>query len=146
MVAIAFAGYQFGASLQSQQNDQQVSDSQIELPEVVSDQSLRKMEARLQAIQSRLDAVKQKSEVLDNSIADVKTQDISGIEAAQARIEALPDTAEQKNVPLPEDSPSAKVLNQPKTASGIPVKVLENYQQETGVSPDEVEALMQRTE
>ena len=50
------------------------------------------------------------------------------------------------DVPFPPDSPAGKLQNQPRTASGIPVSVLQKYEQETGVSPEEIEELMRRTE
>ncbi len=50
------------------------------------------------------------------------------------------------DVPIPADSPDGRVLNQPRTASGISQQALENYQQETGVSPQEIEDLLRRTE
>lgn len=52
----------------------------------------------------------------------------------------------KSDVPIPADSPDGQLLNQPRTASGISRKVLQNYEQETGVSPQEIEELMRRTE
>ena len=52
---------------------------------------------------------------------------------------------DQKEVFLPPESSSAKVLAQPKSKSGISQSVLDGYQKETGVNPAEIEALMRRT-
>ena len=49
------------------------------------------------------------------------------------------------DVPIPADSPDGKILNQTRTASGMSQQVLENYERETGVSPEEIEELMRRT-
>jgi len=101
---------------------------------------------RISDIQNRIATVKL------NLDLDEKEQALQSVEIAE-RLEALNNELAnvatnqvQTNVPIPPDSPDGKVLNQPKTASGIPVSVLQNYQQETGVSPDEIEALMRRTE
>lgn len=142
MLLIAFGAYQAGSN---SPKDNQVTAEKDAVPEVISDKDVSDLGNRIARLQSKLDDVKKKSAEVQASI-DATQQVSSNLEAMNARVDALPEKVEPKEVSLPPDSPSAKVLARPKTDSGIPVSVLEDYQKETGVSPEEIEELMRRQE
>ena len=114
--------------------------------ELALEQDVRIMEARLKSIQSNIANLKEQSTRVNQELAVRQYPDETVLEEVQANIATLPRSPDQKAVPLPAESSSARVLAQPKSPSGIPVPVLENYQKETGVNPAEIEALMRRTQ
>lgn len=147
--AVGFGAYQLGVNQESAKNQKQASiQKQAEpvSPEVALEQDMRKMEARIKAVNSNLEQLIKKSKKINNDLAELESPDDSILAEVQAQIDALPRTPDQKAVPLPPESSSAKVLAQPRSPSGIPQPVLDNYQKETGVNPAEIEALMQRTQ
>ena len=116
----------------------------ITIPKIASEPGLRQMEAKMKALNAKLAQLEIAGEKAKEGLKDIQEVDSSIIEAARVSVEALPRSPAQKAVPLPEGSASARVLAQPKTESGIPQKVVENYQKETGVNPAEIEALMRK--
>ncbi len=150
--AVGFGAYQFGVS-QSQEDIQKLQKEkesavkqQAVSPEIALEQDMRKMEARIKSVNASLEQLAKKSEKINNDLSELESPDDTILAQVQAQVDALPRSPEQKAVPLPAESSSAKVLAQPKSPSGIPKPVLENYQKETGVNPAEIEALMQRTQ
>lgn len=117
------------ARIESQFDQQQldltnrVAETQNQIKTVKLNLGLREADNEIQSVEIRERLVE-----LDERLANSQTQYLGG------------------SVPIPADSPSGKLMTQPRTASGIPTSVLQNYQQETGVSPSEIEELMRRTE
>ena len=141
---IAYTVFQFG-SKSVKQEKVVVQQKPTLSPEQVVQQDMRKLEARLNMIKQKMDNLDKTSNKLGESLASLEDPEIAELNSVQAKIDTLPKSPDQKAVVLPPESSSAKVLAQPKTASGIPMHVVENYQKETGVNPAEIEALMRRT-
>ncbi len=149
MFIVSYGSYQFGLS-QSEKETQvslkeQAPGKEVSLEDAL-EQDMRRMEAKINAVNANLSQLVQQSEQLNKDLTALETSDGSTLAQVQAQIDALPRTPEQGAVYLPEESSSARVLAQPKSPSGIPNPVLENYQQETGMNPAEIEALMQRAQ
>jgi len=144
-----------GAYLLGQHNSLENSDEAMVQPKNLEEISKLDSEFERQQAElaNRISNIKNRIETVKlNLDIDEKEQQLQSVEISE-RLEALNNelagaTTNQvkTDVPIPPDSLDGKVINQPKSASGIPVSVLQNYQQETGVSPDEIEELMRRTE
>jgi len=144
-----------GAYLLGQHNSLENSDEAMVQPKNLEEISKLNSEFERQQAElaNRISNIKNRIETVKlNLDIDEKEQQLQSVEISE-RLEALNNelasaTTNQvkTDVPIPPDSLDGKVINQPKSASGIPVSVLQNYQQETGVSPDEIEELMRRTE
>ena len=104
------------------------------------------MEAQIESINSDISKLEDESQIISENLASIESPDESALLELQAQIEALPETPDQQAVPLPPESSSAKSLALPRSESGIPQPVLENYQRETGISPEKIEELMKRTQ
>ena len=149
VLVVAVGGYQLGtrenkALIEDLQKNQAQS-TPVSFEEALEN-DLRKMEAQIESINADLTKLDEDSQVISESLASIESPDDSALLELQAQIDALPQTPDQQAVPLPPESSSAKALALPRTESGIPRSVLENYQNETGISPEQVEELMKRTQ
>jgi len=118
-----------------------------EIAELDSEFSRQQLELsnRLADVQNRIQTVKLNLD-LDESDSQIESTEIANrLEDLNGRLLETTVGDTSADVPFPPDSPAGKLRNQPRTESGIPVSVLRNYEKETGVSPDEVEELMRRT-
>ena len=152
LLTVGLGAYQVGLN----QNKEDIQKLKAEKEQVIKqkavsaeaafEQDVRKMEVRIKSVNANLTQLVKRSEQINNDLASLEPINETIFTAMQAKIDALPRSSEQKTVPLPEGSSSAKVLAQPKFESGIPQLVLDNYQQETGINPAEIEELMKRTQ
>ncbi len=103
----------------------------------------KEMERRLAEITRKIASLKKMSiGVKDmNTVAEESQNRLKGV---KTNLALLREKERNIEVPIPPESPSGKILNQPKSASGIPFAVLQNYQMETGVNPEEIEELMRK--
>jgi DNA-binding transcriptional MerR regulator len=144
------AGSYFLGTNNSSLPPQEVSSKPKNLEEITEldtefNRQQRELSNRLVDVQNRIQTVKMNLDVDENNIQVQSTEIADRLQELNSRVLAANTTDTSADVPFPPDSPAGKLRLQPRTESGIPVSVLRNYEKETGVSPDEVEALMRRT-
>ena len=149
VVGVAIGSYFLGQ--RSGDSVEEGSATPMSLEEVVKAESdfqsnQRDLTNRLAEVQNRIKTVKQSLEFEEGEYeiesVEIK-QRLSELNAERLTLKASPV---ESGVPVPLDSPDGQVINQARSQSGISLKVLENYEQDTGVSPQEIEDLMHRTE
>ena len=147
LLLFSFGGYYLGSLNGVQTESVKESDdslSQVDAIETRFDHQQELVNNRLNNIKNRVETIKVglNEQGIDTSVSAIEIDD------ALNKLNSSLNTLESNNtigsVPIPADSPSGRVQNQPRTPSGISVSVLENYERETGVSPQEIEELMRR--
>ena len=100
------------------------------------------MEAEMKKLEAQIAELQLKADNIQKPQVEVDMETVGEVDLAmlQGRIDAMP---------APEDLAGAQFLadpraNEPTTPSGVSTQVLDNYQRDTGISPQEVEELMQK--
>ncbi|MFT6098155.1 MAG: DNA-binding transcriptional MerR regulator [Arenicella sp.] len=154
MLVIAVLGLTAGAYFLGTSNSslphQEVSSEPKNLEEITEletefNRQQSELSNRLVDVQNRIQTVKMNLDVGESDTQVQSTEIADRLQELNGRLLAAKTSDTSADVPFPPDSPAGKLKRQPRTESGIPVSVLRNYEKETGVSPDEVEALMRRT-
>ncbi len=131
-----------------------LNETKKEQPETASKEKEKKEEPipviDIESLDKRMELVHKEMEILLKDRVVIE----QGEDFALASQEKLDDVLESikvlsekqlaAQVPISPDSPSGKVLNQPRTQSGLSESMLDNYERETGVTPQEIESLMQQ--
>jgi len=148
---LGVTSYYFGQRSAHQQAESLADKTSKNLEEVAQAElafqsSQKDLTNRLAEVKNKIKTVKQSLELEEGEL------ELESVEIAQKLTQLSTERAQlgvlslESDVPVPAGSPDGIILNQPKSPSGISLKVLENYEQDTGVSPQEIEELMRRTE
>lgn len=143
--------YYIGSQQAESGDERQVSAGPKNLQEIAKlesefDRQQIELSNRLADVQNRLKTVKLNLGLSAPDNALHSTEIADRLQQLDDRLLQMKTQGLNSSVPFPSDSPAGKLQNQPRSASGVPLSVLQNYEQETGVSADEIEALMRRTE
>ena len=151
MVAVALGAYFLGTQNANQESLDAHNGEPKNLEEITKlesnfDRQQVELTNRVADVQNQIKTVKLNLGLDDEDRQFESAEIVERLAELDAERLKTQTTGITSDVPIPADSPDGKVLNQSRTASGMSQQVLQNYEKETGVSPDEIEELMRRTE
>ncbi len=149
-LASIFGAYFLGVKMSAPEQSAEVTApknlQEIAVLDSEFDRQQRDLTNRIDEIKNRVATAKLNLNVdkLDDQVQSTEISD--SLKELNDRILESRTSPATTNVAFPPDSAAGKLQRQPMAESGVPVSVLRNYEKETGVSAEEVEALMRRTE
>lgn len=109
--------------------------------ELASGRLSKRLDVDMNALKARIADIKAEAQKLNIKVEAPQADIDQALQSVQEGIAALPPRIEPE-VSLPADSPSARVLAQPKTPGGVSQPVANSFEHETGIPSAEIDTLM----